>query len=426
MISNVYGYYLTQYAGKSALNPNVNKRSELRRLSNDIAKVNRAMPFCKIDFSEDAQKFAIDLKENALSIKQLVDKIDFTGTQSSTRNKEAISDDDNIVSAKLDTSLEASNYDDLQIHVKQLATSQINSGAYLPSNEMSLKKGSYSFDIEIANVAYEFQFNINSNDSNKDIQDKLARLINRADIGLVANVSSNGNTSALLIESVSTGTPSFAPLTFTISEQNSSKTGGVVEYFDLNHTTQYPSNAVFTINGDERSSISNTFTVNKALELKLNSQSIDDTPTTIHFVDNDEESLDNIKRLVSEYNSMLERSKNSTNNITSIKRLHSDLTNIARNYDSILESNGLKISSEGSINIDNALLTQSAREGNLSKTLTSLGNFGYDLKERASEVAINPMNYVNKLVVSYRNPTKLFNIPYTSSIYAGMLYNGYV
>ncbi len=426
MISNVYGYYLTQYAGKSVVAPNIHKKNELKSLSNDIAKINRYMPFCKIDFSEDAQKFAIDLKENALSIKNLVDKIDFTGTSNVSSLKEAVSSDEDIVSVKLDNSIESEHNTDLNIHIKQLASSQINSGNFVPSNEHGLKNGAYSFDIEINDIAYEFQFNVNSGDTNKAIQDKLMRLINKSNIGLVAGVNTHNGNSALIIESVATGTPSLSTTTFSITEHNSSKLKGTVEYFGLNNTTQFPSNAIFSINGEERSSTSNTFTVDKALEIKLISPSISDEPTTISFIENDDRSINNIKTLVGQYNSMLNLSGNAASRNTPIKRLHSDFSSIAKNYNTILESNGLTINSNGNIDIDNALLTQSAREGNISETLSKLSDFSYDLRAKASEVAINPMNYVDKLVVSYRNPARSFNIPYISSMYSGMLYNGYI
>lgn len=36
---------------------------------------------------------------------------------------------------------------------------------------------------------YEFQFNINEGDTNRQIMDRLSRLINNADIGIQANVA---------------------------------------------------------------------------------------------------------------------------------------------------------------------------------------------------------------------------------------------
>ena len=46
--------------------------------------------------------------------------------------------------------------------------------------------------------------------------------------------------------------------------------------------------------------------------------------------------------------------------------------------------------------------------------------------DKANKVAINPMNYVNKVVVNYKNPGRTFAAPYFSSVYSGMMLDRYV
>ena len=106
----------------------------------------------------------------------------------------------------------------VDIEVHQLATSQINTGHYLQPNSRTVKPGDYSFDLNINNLTYEFQFNVDEEESNSDIQNKLARLINRSNIGLNASVSEDslGNT-ALNIESDMTGVSVIKPTIFNIS-----------------------------------------------------------------------------------------------------------------------------------------------------------------------------------------------------------------
>ena len=48
------------------------------------------------------------------------------------------------------------------------------------------------------------------------------------------------------------------------------------------------------------------------------------------------------------------------------------------------------------------------------------------MTHRADNIAINPMHYVNKTLISYPNPNKTFANPYVTSIYSGMMFNGYV
>ena len=68
--------------------------------------------------------------------------------------------------------------------VSQLATHQVNTGNFLQSNQKLLKPGTYSFDLNINNLTYEFEFNVSEDENNGDVENKIARLINRSNIGL--------------------------------------------------------------------------------------------------------------------------------------------------------------------------------------------------------------------------------------------------
>ena len=59
-------------------------------------------------------------------------------------------------------------------------------------------------------------------------------------------------------------------------------------------------------------------------------------------------------------------------------------------------------------------------------TFKRLSKFKSALGVKADTVAINPMNYVNKVVVNYKNPGKTFTAPYFSSVYSGMMLDRYV
>ena len=88
-----------------------------------------------------------------------------------------------------------------------------------------MEPGDYSFDLNINNLTYEFQFTVDEEESNSDIQNKLARLINRSNIGLAANVNEDslGNT-ALSIVSDMTGISGIKPTIFNISPNNDIQT----------------------------------------------------------------------------------------------------------------------------------------------------------------------------------------------------------
>ena len=132
--------------------------------------------------------------------------------------KSAVSSNPQSVTAEYigdSTSPDSSSF---EIDVKQLATSQINTGNFLQPNNRAVEPGDYSFDLNINNLTYEFQFTVDEEESNSDIQNKLARLINRSNIGLAANVNEDslGNT-ALSIVSDMTGISGIKPTIFTVS-----------------------------------------------------------------------------------------------------------------------------------------------------------------------------------------------------------------
>jgi flagellar hook-associated protein 2 len=45
---------------------------------------------------------------------------------------------------------------------------------------------------------------------------------------------------------------------------------------------------------------------------------------------------------------------------------------------------------------------------------------------KADNAAIDPMYYVDKVIVEYKNPGRTFAAPYISSIYAGMMLDSFI
>ena len=105
--------------------------------------------------------------------------------------------DDDIVEASYigsDTTTGASP--EFDIEVKQLATPQENLGYFLPDLATTLAPATYSFDIAINDMNYEFQFNIGEGDTNWQITERPAP-INNADIGITADVMESDSRYAL-------------------------------------------------------------------------------------------------------------------------------------------------------------------------------------------------------------------------------------
>ena len=212
MISSVYSYYLAQYGHKTNSKYDTHTKAQLKNTYGRVLKSNSQTPTYKADMSEAAQKYAIDLKENARELSNIANELSGSDGHGMVFKKSAVSSNPQSVTAEYigdSTSPDSSSF---EIDVKQLATSQINTGNFLQPNNRAVEPGDYSFDLNINNLTYEFQFTVDEEESNSDIQNKLARLINRSNIGLAANVNEDslGNT-ALSIVSDMTGISGIKP-----------------------------------------------------------------------------------------------------------------------------------------------------------------------------------------------------------------------
>jgi len=136
---------------------------------------------------------------------------------------------------------------------------------FLPPSSKLLEPGDYSFDLNMSDITYEFEFGVSDNDNSRSIQDKIARLINRSNIGLSADICSDdmGNT-ALRIESVDTGISGMKPVIFDFkdNETPAAQNTPAAATLGLDRVTQHPANAVYSIDGNQRTGTSNKITIN--------------------------------------------------------------------------------------------------------------------------------------------------------------------
>ena len=77
------------------------------------------------------------------------------------------------------------------------------------------------------------------------------------------------------------------------------------------------------------------------------------------------------------------------------------------------------------ISINNEEMKASLESEHREDLFDSMKNFTSSLLRKSGEVTLDPMKYVDKKVVAYKNPGKTFSSPYTSSIYSGMMFNSY-
>jgi flagellar hook-associated protein 2 len=279
----------------------------------------------------------------------------------------------------------------------------------------------------VNDLSYEFQYNIHEGETNREIEERLARLVTNADIGLKADIAEDGSgNSALRLSSASTGVKEGQNVLFHISDENTSKQKGSVDYFGLDSVAVSPSNAEFLINGEERSSSGNHFTIEKMFEVQLKGVSSSSEDSADIGVKADVDSLtENIGDLIDGYNSFVHSTMDYTDSYPKSSRLVTEMNRIAGLYRSEFEKMGVSYDTEGSLSLDKDTLRQTALSDGGQESLDTIRNFANAVLKKTGQVTLNPMQYVEKTIVAYKNPGHNFASPYVTSAYSGMMFNSY-
>ncbi len=426
VLSSIYNNYLTTYTPKKSLTrQGPQKKNESRSVYNSMVKLNKDAPWYLPTTSKDAQSYAIDLKENARELHNTIAKLGGLDENESLQKKSAFSSNEELVSATFrGGTIPVGIPEEFSIEIENLASGQENMGLFLPEGNVSLPADTYSFEISINDMNYEFQFYISEGESNRDLQERLARLVNNSGIGLRAEVVEDGSRSALKIASESTGIAEGKERTFTISDDRTSKRSGAVEYFGLDRMTAEPANATFILNGEERTTGSNHFTVGKLYEITLNGLSKEGEEVRVGLKTDTESVTENVGQLVGSFNTFMKSVSSFMETQRRSRMLVGELGGIAGHYRDALSGLGIDIGEDGELEIDKDKLQQVAESSeDLAETFRTLKDFSNSLMRKSNQVSLNPMDYVQRTVVAYKNPGHNFASPYTTSSYSGMMFN---
>lgn len=448
VMTTIYNQYsMTYMPRKSDTRYDSHKRSELRSICSTMAKINRDAPLYMLNNSDDTRKYVVGLKENVRDLRNTiieslggVDNTDFNG-------KIAYSDNENIVSAKyignqsspkqlsgeanaedgavVSTNGEIPTY---EIEVTELASPQVNLGKYLPMGERSIAPGEYSFDVNVSDLGYEFQFSISDEDTNNEIQQRLSRLINNSKIGLNATVEEDGEgNSALRIESARAGIDyGQSSKVFSIAESTGRRNSGAVDYLGIDYVARKASNARFKVNGIEASASSNTFILQNDYEVTLHGISENEGQTTTIGVKPDTIALqENISNLIGGYNNFIRSMSEYQESQQRSRQLTRDMGKIVGFYQEGMSKLGISPNEDGTLSLDGEKLNEAVALEESPEALSSLKLFSQSALRKSDQIALNPISYVNKVIVAYKNPSHTLFSPYVTSAYAGMMFNNY-
>ena len=80
------------------------------------------------------------------------------------------------------------------------------------------------------------------------------------------------------------------------------------------------------------------------------------------------------------------------------------MSSVAKDYRNELEAMGLELDADNYLHIDRSLLYDAATAEDAQDNFAILNQFKDTLNSKAAEASIDPMNYVNKIIVAYKNP----------------------
>jgi flagellar hook-associated protein 2 len=421
-IDTVYNYYLTTYGKTNASSRyESHKKSELREVYNRIIKENKEEPLYKINMTDDVEKFIIDIKESARQAKNVTSYLggDGDGIEGIFNQKVATSSKEDEVAVTYIGNGEGVNGDEkFTLGVKELAKPQIIMGNFLLNSKRDFEEGNFSFDLDTPSNSYEFQFDIDGSENNLSIQNKIARLINKSDIGITADVvDDGGGRSALRLQSRQTGLAEGEEYLFKIQSGSS---WNEVHAMGLDQITASAKNAVFTLNGTEHKALANTFTINNDFEINL--KAVTSEEAVIGFKANVDSISDSVSRLTDSYNNLYKLGK-AYGDKNGYNRLNNEISGIWHTMSEELMNIGVKEDEEGLLYVDRDVLGEVISSGETDRVFKQLDSFKNAMSRESDKISTNPVKYIDKRVVEYKNPGRNFSAPYASSIYAGLMIN---
>ncbi|MDE7298448.1 MAG: hypothetical protein K2N94_06405, partial [Lachnospiraceae bacterium] len=274
--------------------------------------------------------------------------------------------------------------------------------------------------------SYEFSYKISSLSTNREVMTKLADFINKSSVAIHAAVedSADREFSRIVLTSDETGTPKGEELIFNITDSKQDAAPGLVDWFGLDRVAQPPSNADFSVNGRDFSNMRNDFVLNRSLTIHLKQISYGDIVLSPEASGNQVEKA--LGDFLNSYNTMIGLTKNGPAGNRRSARLQSDLTHIFASGLEELNLAGIHRQEDFTLVADNESLRSPETLNRLRALFEEPDGLLAQLSRKMQDIALNPMEYVDKIIIAYPNLSRAgFSNPYSTSIYTGMMFNSY-
>lgn len=429
MLNEVYNYLIglnTSYQLRPQTKYDMHKKDELKNIYSKIKDAGIKSPLYLISPTESNRQFALNIKDSAIALQNSISMMRDRDSDDALMNmqKAVVNNNDAIDCNIIDT-----NSDNLpepfQMQIHRLASEQINTGNDFFATGIGPEEGTYTFQAICEDKTYEFQFNISERARNHEVLGKLARFINKSNLGITATVEEGEkeNSIHMTLSSKNTGVTSQNGYIFQLKDISAPMEDGLITYYGLDQMTTAPANASFTINGEDKEALANSFILNNSLHITLHDTAEDSV--LVGYAPDDSQIYKGVEQFVSDYNQII-RTAAAYPAGAGNKIVH-DLKLIANGYKNQLESAGINISSgNGMLALDESLVRQSIQEGDMEEIFSSRHGFIARVNNKINEIKINPLEYLDKKVVTYPNTIHVpYPNPYITSMYSGLFFNNY-
>lgn len=423
----VYNHLITQYQPKELTKYDTHKASELRSVVNQIAKKTKTSPVYLVKLTDAKQSYALGIKESSILLGTGLKELADTSAEGVFSKKKAYASMPEKAEVEIVNEDEENLPDGFDLKIERLATPQYNVGHPIYPSSKSLPGGTYKFRVSVLDDMYDFQYNIRKDADNAEVMRGVANFINKANIGLYVGTVQNATDDRVRMSVVSEATgKSGDERIFTLMDRNSDEKLGIVEYFGLNELERESSSSKFYMDGAYKSTLANEFTIGKALKVSLKEINGDDESIEIGYRPDSEKILTSLNKVRDAHNYLVEASNEYAKITGKPPKLASELKYLMKPFKPEMESCGLFFEEDGTMRIDKALAIQSINDGEMQKLFSEDSELSKNLFNKSENIKLDPMEYVDKLVVSYPNYSKEgIGYSYITSLYSGLLFNFY-
>jgi len=420
-----YNYLLESYPIQREVKYPAHKRSELKKVYNSIVNLSKASPLYKINLSRENQEFTIGVKETAIALKTKLDRIS-NPENSGFQSKSVAISDKNVISAELLSQDTEGFPENITFTVNCLASVQINRGKDLLQTSKALMPGEYHFRAMVMNETYELSFSHPQRTENGESLKDMAEFLDKSVPGINAVVEKGDKQDYNRIVIVSEKAAKSGENVFCFEDDGYFDVG-VVDFFGLNRTQKAATSAQFELNGIPKQTMANTFNLENKLKITLHNTS--EEPVNIKLVSDSEKILSSVDSVLTSCNNLLRIAKDRTlgnKEHYRASKLINEIKSLENVYKEELDACGLKADEDGILLLDNSLAVQAAQDGGMESLFTRENGFIARLINKADDITINPMEYLDKTIVTYPNSSnKSYCNPYVTSMYSGLFFSSY-